>query len=112
MARLDAWLMIYGKQIFSSFFGNTNLEILRQGRIPFKDMDEALQFQGVLRLATLFEFVKRYELWSTLGSIYMPDVEFGKTDTVCDRFKEIFSAHIFSKQPPYCSSNLSSEQHR
>ena len=112
MSSIDAWLMIYGKKIFASFFDITNLELLRQDRIPFKDMAEALRFQDVARMATLFEFGKWYELWSTVGRKYMPDVEFGKTGMGRDRFKEIFSAQRYSKQPPSRHSNLSSEQYR
>ena len=40
-------------------------------------MDEALRFQGVVRLATHFEFRKRDELWSTVGRKYIPAVNFG-----------------------------------
>ena len=67
------------------------MELLRRGRIPFKDMAEVLQFQGVVRLTNRFEFGKRDELWSTVGRKYMPAVEFGKTGIGRDRFKEIFS---------------------
>ena len=61
-------------------------------------MAEALRFQGGVRLATHFEFGKWDELWSTVGSKYMPDVKFGKTGMGCDRFKEILSAQRYSKQ--------------
>ena len=61
MSSLDAWLMVYGKKI-ASLFENTNLELLRQGRSAFKDVAEVLWFQGVVRLATRFEFGKRDEL--------------------------------------------------
>ena len=104
MSRIDAWLMMYSKKYY--FFENTNLELLRRGRIPFKDMAEALQFQGVVRFSTRFEFGKRYELWITLDSKYMPAVEFGETDMGRDRFKEIFSTQRYSKQPPSRASNL------
>ena len=53
-------------------------------------MEEALQFQGVVRLANRFEFLKRGELWSTVYRKYMPSVEFGKTGMGRDIFKEIF----------------------
>ena len=62
------------------------MELLRRGRKPFKDMSEALRFQGVVRLATRFEFGKRDELWSTVGRKYMPAVEFGKTGMGRDIF--------------------------
>ena len=75
---------------FASLFDNTNLKLLRRGRIPFKDMAEALRFQGVVRLATHFKFGKRDEPCITVGGKYMPDVEFGKTGMGRDRFKEIF----------------------
>ena len=88
------------KKLFASFFGNTNLELLRRGRRLFKDMDKALRFQGVARLATHFEFGKRDELWSTVGRKYMRAVEFGKTGMGRDRFKDILSAQRYSKQPP------------
>ena len=55
----------------ASFFDNTNLEIIRRGRNIFKDMAEALRFQGVVRLATRFYFGKRDEICSTVGSKYM-----------------------------------------
>ena len=71
-----------------------------QVRSPFKNMDESLRFQGVLRLVTRFEFGKPDELWITVGSKYMPDADFGKTGMRRDRFKEIFSAKRYSKQPP------------
>ena len=80
MSRIDSWLMIYGKNIFASFFDNTNLEILMRGRNPFKDIAKALQFQG------------QDELWITVGRKYMQAVEFGKTGMGRDIFKEIFSA--------------------
>ena len=54
MSSFDAWLMMYGKYIFASFFDNTNLELPRQGRISFKDMAEVLRLHGVVRLATRF----------------------------------------------------------
>ena len=92
MSRLDAWLIMYGKKTFASLFDNTNLELIRKGRSAFKDMAKALQFQGVVRLATRFEFGKRDELWSTVGRKYMPYVEFGKTGMGCDRFKDILSS--------------------
>ena len=57
-------------------------------------MAKALRFQGVVMLVTRFEFGKRDELWSTMGSKYMPAVEFGKTVMGRDRFKEIFSSQI------------------
>ena len=66
------------------------MELLRRVRNPFKEMYEVLRFQGVVRLATRFEFGKRDELWSTMGRKYMPAVEFGKTSMVRDIFKEIF----------------------
>ena len=69
------------------FFDNTNLEILRRGRNIFKDIAEALRFQGVVRLVTCFDFGKRDEIWSTVGSKYMWAVEFGKNIMVRDRFK-------------------------
>ena len=90
MSRLYAWLMMYGKKIFASFFENTNLELLRRGRIPFKDMAEALWFQSVVRLATRFEFGKRDEIWSTVDRKYIPSVEFVKNGMGRDIFKEIF----------------------
>ena len=71
----------------ASFFENTNLELLGQGRKPFKDMAEALRFQGVVRLATRFDLGKRDELWSTMGSKYMSAVEFGNNGMGRDRFK-------------------------
>ena len=40
----------------ASFFDNTNLELIRRGRIPFKDMAKALRFQGVVRLVNCFEY--------------------------------------------------------
>ena len=85
---------MYVKKTFSSLFDNTNLELLRKGRSPFKDMAKALRFQGVVRLANRFGFRKRDELWSNVGRKYMPAVEFGKTDMGRDIFKEIFSAQI------------------
>ena len=92
MSRLDDWLMMYSKKTFASFLDNTNLDLLRRGRSAFKDMAEALRFQGVTSLAIRFEFGKRDELWSTVGSKYMSDVELGKTGMGCDIFKDIFSA--------------------
>ena len=94
MPRLDAWLMMYGFKN-ASFFDYTNLELLRRGRTLFKDMDEVLQFQGVVRLATRFESEKRDEVWSNVGRKYMPSIEFGKTGMGRDRFKEIFSAQRY-----------------
>ena len=75
----------------SSFFDDTNLDLLRRGRSKFKDMAEALRFQVVVRLATRFELGKRYELWSTVGRKYIPSVDFNKTGMVRDIFKDIFS---------------------
>ena len=75
-------------------------------------MGEVLRFQGLVRLATCFEFVKRDELWSTIGKKYMPAVEFGEIGMGRDRFKEILSAHRYSKQPPSRPSNLCSEQYQ
>ena len=75
-------------------------------------MAEALQLQGLMRLETCFEFWKRDELWSTMVKKYIPAAEFRKTGMVRDRFKEIFSAQRYSKQPPSCPSNLSSEPYR
>ena len=69
------------------FFDNTNLEILRRGRNIFKDIAEALRFQGVVRLATCFDFGKRDEIWSTVGSKYMRAVDFGKNIMGRDIFK-------------------------
>ena len=103
--------MMYGLKK-ASLFDSTNLELLKQGRIVFNDMAEALRFHGVVRLATRFESGKRGELWSTVDRKYMPTVEFGKSDMGCDRFKEIFSAQRYSKQLPSRPSNLSSEQYR
>ena len=80
------------KKTFASLFDNTNLELFRRGRSAFKDMDEALRFQGVVRLATSFEFGKQDELWSTVGRKYMPAVVFWKTGMGRDRFKDVFSA--------------------
>ena len=54
MYRIYTWLMMYGKKTFSSLFDNTNLELLSQDMIPFKDMSKALRFQGVVKLATIF----------------------------------------------------------
>ena len=71
------------------------MELLRKSSNPFKDLAEALRFQGVVRLATRFEFGKRDELWSTVGRKYMPAVDFRKTGTVRDRFKDIFSAQRY-----------------
>ena len=96
----------------ASFFDNNNLELLRQDRNPFKDMAEALRFQGVVRLATRFEFGKRDELLSTVGRKYIQAVEFGKTGMGHDIFKEIFSEQRYSEQPPYRPSNVSSEQYQ
>ena len=93
---------------FASFFDNTNLDLLRRDRSPFKYTDEALRFQGVLRLVTHFEFGKWDKLWSTVGRKYMPDVEFGNTGMGHDIFKDIFSAQRYSEQPPQRPSNLSS----
>ena len=90
---------------FASFFYNANLELLRQGGSTFKDMAEALQFQGVIRFATRFEFGKRDELWSTLGRKYIPGADFGKTGMGRNIFKEIFSSHRYSKHPPSFPSN-------
>ena len=87
MSSLDYWLMIYGFKMFASFFAITNLELLRRGRSPFKDMSKALWFQGMVILATHFKFGKQDEIWSTVGSKYMPDVEFGKTGMGRDIFK-------------------------
>ena len=112
MSRFDAWLMMYGKKTFPSFFDNNNLELLRRGRNPFKDMVKVLRFQGVVRFAFRFEFRKRDELWSTVGRKYISAVEFGKTGMGRDIFKEIFSAQRYSEQPPSRPSNLSSEQYQ
>ena len=71
------------------------MELLRLGRNPFKDMAEVFRFQGVLMLATRFEFGKRGELWITLGKKCMTAVESGNTCMGRDRFKGIFSAHIY-----------------
>ena len=103
---------MYGKKIFASFFDNANLELLGRGRIAFKYTEEVLRFRGVVRLATRFKFVKRDELWSTVGSKYMPAVDFWRTSMGRDRFKEILSAHIYSKQPQFHPSNLISEQYQ
>ena len=78
------------------------MELLRQVRSPFKYMAKALRFQGVVRLAAHFEFGKWDELWSTVGSKYMLAVGFGNTGMVHERFKDIFSAQRYSKQPPNC----------
>ena len=43
---------------------------------------------------------------------YMLDVDFGKTGMGRDIYKEIFSAKRYSKQPPYCPSNIISEQYQ
>ena len=51
------------------------------------DMAEELRFQGVVRLATRFDFGKRDEICSTVGSKYMSVVEFGKNGMGRDRFK-------------------------
>ena len=59
MTRLDAWLMMYGKRTLASFFDNTNLDLLRRGRSTFKDMAKELRFQGVVKLETCFDLVKR-----------------------------------------------------
>ena len=59
-------------------------------------MAEELRFQGVVRLAIYFKFGKQDELWSNVGSKYMPVVDFGKTVMGRDRFKEIFSAQRYS----------------
>ena len=87
MSSLDAWLKMYGKKVFASFFDNTNLELLRRGSSPFKNMADALQFHGMVRLVTYFEFGKWDYLWSTVGRKYIPYVEFGKTGMGRDRFK-------------------------
>ena len=71
----------------ASFFENTNLELLRQGRKPFKDMAKALRFQGLVILATRIDFGKRDEIWSTVVKKYMSAVEFGNNGMGCDRFK-------------------------
>ena len=42
MYRIDAWLMLYGEKYWILSLTKTNLEILRRGRIPFKEMSEAL----------------------------------------------------------------------
>ena len=88
---------MYRKKYLLLFFYNTNLELLRQDRNPFKDMVKALRFQGVVRLATHFELSKWDELWITVGRKYMPDVEFGKTYMVRDIIKEIFLAQRYQK---------------
>ena len=85
--------------------------MLRRGMNPFKDMAEVLQFQGVVKLATRFEFRKRDEIWITVGRKYMPVVEFRKTGMGRDRFKEILSAQRYSKQPLSRPSNLIPEQY-
>ena len=87
--------MMHGINFFDSFFDNTNLELLMRGRNPFKDVAEALRFQVVARLVTLFEFGKLDELWSTVGRKYMPAVEFGTTGMDGDRSKEDFLGHIW-----------------
>ena len=51
------------------------------------DMAEALRFQGVVRLATCFDFGKRDEIWSTVVRKYMSAVEFDKNSMGRDRFK-------------------------
>ena len=71
------------------------MELLRRGRNPFKETAKALRFQGVVRLATRFDFGKHNELWITVGRKYMPAVEFGKTGIGRDRFKDIFSSHRY-----------------
>ena len=83
----DLWL----KYIFAYSFDNTNLDLIRRGRHSFKDMDEVLRIQVVVRLENRFEFGDRDELWGAVVRKYMPDVEFGNTVMGCDRFKEIFS---------------------
>ena len=95
MSRLDAWLIMYGKKTFASFFDNANLELLWQGRNTFKETVKTLQLQCVVRLRNRFEFGKRDELWIIVGRKYMPAVEFGKTGMECERFKEIFSAQRY-----------------
>ena len=83
---------MYGKRKFASLFDNTNLELIRRCRNPFKDMAEAFWFQGGVRLATRFEFRKQDEIWSNVGRKYMPAVEFGRTGMIRDIFKEILLA--------------------
>ena len=73
MSIFDAWLSIYVLKQFASFFDSTNLELLRQGRSVFKDMAEELWFKVVVRLVTSFELGKRDELWSNVGTKYIPD---------------------------------------
>ena len=109
ISRLDSWLIMYGLKSFSSFFENTNLELLKRGRSAFKYMAETLRFQGVARLVTRFGFRKRDEIWSTVVRKYMPTAKFGNSGMVHDIFKEIFSAHRYSKQLPFRPSNISSE---
>ena len=69
--------------------------MLRRGRSAFEDMSEALRFQGVVRLVKHFKFGKQDELWSIVGSKYMPAAEFGKTGMGRDILKEIFSAQRY-----------------
>ena len=97
MSRLYSRLIIYGLKTFAYLFDNTKLEMLRLGRIPFNDMAKALRLQVVVRFATRFEFSKQDELWITVGSKYMPAIEFGKTGMGRDIFKNILSAQRYSK---------------
>ena len=79
--------MMYDLKTFTSFFDNTNLELIRQGKIPFTIMSKVLRFQGVLGLEIRFEF------GNSVRRNSMPAIEFRKTGMGGKIFKEIFSSH-------------------
>ena len=47
MSRLDAWLMMWGKENLNSFIRNTSDELIRKGKDPI-DLVEGIKFQGLM----------------------------------------------------------------
>ena len=90
-----------------------DMEMEKKGKEPFKDKSEAIKFQGILRLATRFEFDCLKDLWvEDSGYKYIPAPNFGTTGMFRDRFLDIYYNQRYSSKTSTKPADISDETYR
>ena len=80
---------------------------------PVTSRGEMLKYFGIMILSTRFEFGARRDLWSTKSSTkYIPAPAFGQTGMSRNRFDDIWSSIVWSKQAAARGEDQSHEGHR
>ena len=108
----DFFIAMFPKKQLEEMVVNTSEALNIKGK-PSTSTGEMLKFFGVMILATRYEFGCRRSLWSTnQTSKYLASPSFGRTGMSKNRFDDMWSCVVWSKQPKQRPEDISHEAHR